>query len=194
VTSESPEFISESLSNCVLRDANASNYRIGDLIKDQPAFLLFIRHFGCIGCSENIATMSPRFPELARLGVRTLVIGCGASLFIEGFIERHNLIDSHAEFYSDDTLSSHKAAGLMYGLWGGFRPRALFEMGRAYVNGHVSREHQGDIKQHAGAVFLDHKGQIKLYHRNQSLGDHVDPAKVIDVALVEYARINREMM
>ena len=194
MTSESSELISETLANCVLSDANANNHRIGDLIEGQAALLLFIRHFGCIGCSENIASMSPRFSELDRLEVRTLVIGCGASNFIEGFIERHNLIESPAEFYSDATLASHKAAGLMYGLWGGFRPRALVEMGRAYVNGHVSGEHQGDIKQHAGAMFVDHQGRVKLHHRNKSLGDHVDPARVVDVALVEYALRNPELV
>ena len=62
--------------------------------------------------------------------------------------------------------------------------RALVENG-AGVNGHVSGEHQGDIKQHAGAMFVDHQGRVKLHHRNQSLGDHIDPARVVDVALVE---------
>ena len=173
----------ESLTRCTISDSDGENYRLGTLIDGKPTLLLFIRHFGCIGCSENIGLIAPRINELNELGVRVLLIGCGPAMFIDGFRERHHLLFSPAKVYSDDSLASHQAAGLMYSAWGGFRPKALYEMARAFVSGHVAREHEGDIKQQAGAIFVDERGIVRLYHRNESLGDHVDPSEIVATAM-----------
>ena len=115
-------------------------------------------------------------------------------MFIDGFKERHNLLFSPAEVYTDPSLSSHGAAGLMYALSGGFKPKALLEMGRAFVNGHVSNGNQGDIKQQAGAVFVDQNGLVQLYHRNDSLGDHVSGQAIVDAALATWLQQNPEVV
>ena len=140
------------LTQCTVMDPEGGRHTIESLVDGRAALLLFIRHFGCIGCSENLSLMAPRFAELSELGVRSLIIGCGAPMFIEGFKERHRLLFSPAEVYSDESLASHQAAGLMYSAWGGFRPRALYELARAFVAGNVSSQIQGDIKQQAGAT------------------------------------------
>jgi peroxiredoxin len=180
------------LKECLVTDAQAGSHKIGDLLEDRATLLLFVRHFGCIGCSENIGLMAPRFNELQELGVRILIIGCGAPNFIEGFMERHQLLFGPAEVFSDESLSSHQAADLLYSLWGGFRPRALYEMTRAFVAGNVSTGNQGDIKQQAGAILVDSKGMVRLYHQNESLGDHVDPSKVVESAMTALISSNPE--
>ena len=178
------------LSECAVVDAHGTSHVLGSLIEGSAALLLFIRHFGCIGCSENISLMAPRFAELKELGVRVLIIGCGAPNFIDGFKERHRLLFSPAEIFSDESLASQTAAGLMYSAWGGFGPKGLYEMARAFVSGNVSSDIQGDIKQQAGAILVDGAGVVRLYHRNGSLGDHVDPAQVVDAALVSFVAAN----
>lgn len=183
----------ETLTRCTVMDPEGGRHTIESLVGGRAALLLFIRHFGCIGCSENISLMAPRFAELSELGVRTLIIGCGAPVFIEGFKERHRLLFSPAEVYSDESLASHQAAGLMYSAWGGFRPRALYEMARAFVAGNVSGEIQGDIKQQAGAIFVDQAGLVRLYHRNESLGDHVDPSRVVEAAMASWVAANPDV-
>ena len=150
--------LSETLRRCTVMDPDGGGHTVESLLAGRASLLLFIRHFGCIGCSENISLMAPRFTELNDLGVRTLIIGCGAPMFIEGFKERHHLLFSPAEIYSDESLASHQAAGLMYSAWGGFRPKAFYEMARAFVSGNVSGDIQGDIKQQAGAIFVDEAG------------------------------------
>ena len=182
----------QEVATCLVHSENGKSISIGDLIEGRATLILFIRHFGCIGCSENIGLISPRFTDLSELGVRIIIIGCGAQLFIEGFKERHHLLFSPAEIYSDDSLKSHQAAGLMYSIWGGFRPRALYEMARAYVGGYTSNGIEGDIKQQAGAIFIDDQGVVQLYHRNTSLGDHVSAQKVVHVALNSLINTNPE--
>ena len=132
---------------CQVKDKNGDSHALSQLLANRPTLLLFVRHFGCIGCSENTQMLSPRFDELKAVGTQVLVIGCGPPMFIEGFRERQRLLFSPAAVYTDETLSIQRAAGLMYSAWGGFRPRALFEMARAFMNGHVAGPHEGDVKQ-----------------------------------------------
>ena len=181
ITSGQP--IPAELVECEVVRPSGEKVKIGRLISQSSAFLLFVRHFGCIGCSENVGLLSSRFSELVNLEVRTVIIGVGPAMFIEPFRERQNLIDAPVEIVTDPTLTAHKTAGLMYGLWGGLRPKALFQMARAFTNGHVSRPAEGDIKQHAGAILVDRHGIVQLYHRNASLGDHVNGQEVVDTAL-----------
>ena len=114
-------------------------------------------------------------------------------MFIQGFLERHHLLFSPVQVLTDESLNSQKAAGLMYSSWGGFRPRALYEMVRAYVAGNVAGDKQGDIKQQAGAIFVDAAGTVKLYHRNDSLGDHVEPSAIVNAAMVSWVEQHSEV-
>ena len=173
----------EALLTSTVQDSEGRGQTIAELCRERSALLLFVRHFGCIGCSENIGLLAPRFEELANLGVRVSIIGCGAAHLIEGFKARHNLLFSPAEIFVDESLATHRAADLEYGRWGGFGPRALYEMGRAFVRGYTAGGIQGDIQQHAGAILVDARGMVQLYHRNRSLGDHVPGSRLVQVAL-----------
>ena len=175
--------IPETLSDCCVVNANGDEFTIGDLINQRVTLLLFVRHFGCIGCSESMGKITPRFKELNRLNVRILIIGCGASRFINGFMNRNRLYAEPVEVFTDDRLKAHQAAELYYGIWGGFGPRALIEMARAFVSGYVSGPVEGDFKQHAGAILVNSQGEVQLYHRNRSLGDHLNNQHLIDAAL-----------
>ena len=184
----------ETLLGAAVQSCNGEPITVGSLLSGQPTLLLFVRHFGCIGCSENIAGIAPRFSELHQLGVRIAIIGCGAPMFIEGFIERHRLIGEPIEVYTDESLEVHKAAKLHYGSWGGFGPRGLLEMTRAFIGGHTAGPVEGDTKQQAGAIFVDSNGIVQLYHRAQSLGDHVDSVHLVDTAITSCLAANPELV
>jgi peroxiredoxin len=182
--------LSNDILQCSVQTSQGDEVILGEVISEKAALIVFIRHFGCIGCSENITLLAQRFDELTRLNIKIMVIGCGPYQFIESFKERHNLLHSEAVFLTDKTLNVQKNVGLKYSLWSGFKPKALFEMGRAYVNGHVSDVIQGDIKQQAGAIFVDASGRVKLFHRSQSLGDHVNTQQIMNVALSSWVATN----
>jgi len=178
---------------CEVLDAQGNGHIVHNLIDGRPSLLLFIRHFGCIGCSENVGVLAPRFHELAQLHTQVILIGCGPALFIDGFRERHNLLHAPAQVFTDPSLSSHQAAGLRYGIMGGFSPKAIWEMGRAFVNGHTSDRTQGDIRQHAGALLIDGDGVVRLYHRNTTLGDHANGQSIVDAALSIWLKANPDI-
>ena len=133
-------------------DSGGTAHMFADLVDGAISVVIFLRHFGCIGCSENVRSLAPRFNELDQLGVKVFLIGCGPPAFIDGFREREGLLHRPVSLFTDTTLEIQKQVGLLYGLWGGFRPKALFEMVRAFTSGHTSHGIEGDIRQQAGGL------------------------------------------
>ena len=62
----------EALGEVLLRSEDGAEHSLGSLWTGQPAALIFVRHFGCIGCSENVSLLAPRHPELAQPGFNIL--------------------------------------------------------------------------------------------------------------------------
>ena len=184
----------ETLGKVVLRSADGTELALGSLWTDQPSALIFVRHFGCIGCSENISLLAPRLPELVKLGFRVAIIGCGAPLFISGFRERNRLLHLPIDVFSDEKLESYQQLQLAYGFRYGLGPRGIYEMAKAFVRGHRSSNIQGDPRQQAGALLIDQEGVVQFYHRNESLGDHVSPSALVKAALTLRAAINQRSM
>lgn len=149
--------------------------------------LVFVRHFACAGCAEHVAELRPRLDELATLNVGVAIVGCGTRDHLEGFIEREDLARPNVQCFTDPTLVSYRAAGLVRSAWGTFGPVALVQLGRAYLHGHTNGRPQGDLKQQGGTLYITRAGVLALYHRATSLGDHARLADVVDIALAERA-------
>ena len=110
------ESLPPSLRTCEVTTSDGRTQTIESMVVERATVLLFVRHFGCIGCSENVGQLSPRFQELADLDTQVILIGCSPATYIEGFRERHNLLHSPALVCTDPSLESHRAAGFRYGL------------------------------------------------------------------------------
>jgi len=179
------------LAECELTSSSGASVRFGDLWSERPVLALFIRHFGCIGCSENVGSLAPRLAELADMGTRTVLIGCGASTFIEGFVERHHLLYQPVEVLTDPTLTTHQAAGLTRSLWGNVAPLAL---ARAFAAGHTQSSVEGDAGQQGGTLLIGTDGKLHFLHRNQTLGDHAAPELIVNAAMTLWARRHPEVV
>src|SRR5262249_43613930 len=83
------------LADVEVEDAQRQRVRLGSFWQGQRCILIFVRHFGCVGCAEQITELSPRLHELERAGVRVIVIGSGDPKYIAGFVARHGLADKH---------------------------------------------------------------------------------------------------
>jgi hypothetical protein len=47
-------------------DAEGRHLRLGTFWQRGPCLVIFIRHFACLGCAEQVAELSPRLPEGSR--------------------------------------------------------------------------------------------------------------------------------
>ena len=162
--------------------------RLGDYWADADALLVFVRHFACAGCSEHVTELSPRLPELDALGVKTVIIGCGSVVELDGFMERHQLFDKRVDVTTDPTRESYRAAGMVRSMWGTLGPVAIVKMIGAMSRGHDNGRTEGDLYQMGGTILVTQSGEVAFYHHAETLGEHAPLVDVVDVVLAMRAK------
>ena len=181
------DVIPAALTSCDVLDRDDNRVTVGSLLAGRATLVVFLRHFGCIGCSAQVTDLAPRLGELQRLGIRTLFIGNGAPDFIAHFIERFALStairNEQVDILTDPTLSVHRAAALSRSFWGAYGPLAIWDFIRLLGNGHVNRATEGDNFQQGGALLVDAGGIIAWYHRSNRLAGHAPSVDVVDAAM-----------
>lgn len=155
--------------------------------RERDVVLVCVRHFACIGCAEQLAVLRPRLGELERLAVDVVIVGSGSPAQLAAFVEREQLARPHVHCFTDPSLATYRAAGFVRSWWATFGPRALAQTVRAFLHGHRNGRAQGDLHQQGGTIYLRRGGEVALYHRAASLGDHARVADVVDIALAARA-------
>jgi hypothetical protein len=170
------------LAGAAVLDRAETKRALATLWAESPAIIVFLRHFGCVGCAEHVTELSPRLSELHALGVRTALVGNGPPHFIEGFVERHGLGDKPVEVFTDPSLKSFAAAGLRRSVWATSGAQALFNYARGRIRG-FSNTIRGDRYQQGGVLVVDGEGTAAYLHRDRHLGDHPPTVDVVGAAL-----------
>lgn len=183
-----------SLASCKVLDRQGRETILASLWASGPTLLVFLRHFGCACCSEQITELAPRLEELHQLGIRIVFIGSSAPPLIDRVVERFALSDKKVEIVTDPGLAAFKAAGLRRSFWAAYGPLAIWDMIRAIGHGHITRPGEGDALQQGGALLIDADGILVWYHRNLSKGGHAPGVEIIDAAMrlaVKQAAVSR---
>ena len=119
--------------------------------------------------------------------MEVVIVGSGTPDQLAAFIEREDLARPNVQCFTDHTLASYRAAGLLRSRWGTFGPIALGQAARAYLHGHRNGRPQGDLHQQGGTLYITRAGTVALYHRSTSLGDHAKLVDVVEIALAARA-------
>jgi peroxiredoxin len=164
-------------------DPRGESVRLASLWAAQPCMLVFLRHFGCIGCSEQLHELVPRLGEIARAGVRVVLIGSGSPEQRDAFVERHLLQNAPATVMTDPGLDAYGRLHFARSLWATFGPRAIVDAARAVAKGHPHAPPQGDRMQQGGVLFVDTRGVVRFFHASRSIGDHPPASDLVAAAL-----------
>lgn len=167
----------------LVEDADGNRVALGSFWEDSDALLVFVRHFACNGCSEHVTELAPRLAELASLGIRTVIVGCGNPTYIPDFVRRQRLDDKPVTVVTDASLAAHAAAGMIRSVWGTLGPGAAVAFVRALVRGHPHGSPEGDRYQQGGTLLVRRGGALAFQHTSARLGDHAALVEVIDAAL-----------
>src|SRR5262252_3831861 len=96
------------LADATVLDRASREIQLGSFWAQMPCVVVFLRHFGCIGCAEQVTELAPRLDELREAGVRTILVGNGAPQMIDAFIERHALADKACAIVTDPSLGAFR--------------------------------------------------------------------------------------
>jgi peroxiredoxin len=179
------------LADCVLHDAAGAEVRLGDNWYPRaagPCLVVFVRHFGCIGCSLQVVELAPRLAELDDLGVRVVLVGNSPIERIGDFVARFGLADRGLIIASDPDLRSYAAASMVRSVWGTWGPPGWLGYARGFAAGHTNPGVWGDTNQHGGALLIGADGLVRWSCRVRRVGEVVSGNDVVGAALREAAR------
>lgn len=171
------------LADVEVHGADGQRRRLGSFWEGRDALLVFVRHFGCAGCSEHVTELAPRIPELAALGIRTVIVGCGPPESIAGFVERHRLEGTDVTLVTDPTLEAQRVAGLVRSRWATLGPRAIGHFFGLVLRGYSHRAPDGDLYQQGGTLLVRRGGEVLFHDASRALGEHAPLVDVLDAAL-----------
>ncbi len=177
------EPVPETLWTHELLDGDNRPHTLGDLIRGKPAVLVFLRHFGCTGCSQQVDALVPHVARLEALGVCTVLIGNGAPRFIGGFVARQKLDGYPLVLVTDPSLRVYGLVGLDRSVWRTLGPVALAHEIAARARGYFSTDKEGDILQQGGVVVVDAEGVPQFAASARYAAQPVDPALVVEAAV-----------
>ncbi len=165
------------LAGIELLDDNNQAIVLGSFWQEQPIVLLFIRHFGCLFCREQVAEWQSALSELKARGAELVVVGSGQPFHAKAFREEHNI---SFPLLVDPGLRAFAAAGLKRGFSSTLHPRVLLHGFRAFKNGFRQGAVKGDPWQQGG-VFVIAPGDRMLYqHISREAGDHSSPSRALE--------------
>jgi peroxiredoxin len=149
-----PPLHARALEDLVVRDHHGESVRLGDLWRDQPAVLVFLRHYGCVFCRAHAVQLHRARERFAAAGAHLALIGQGTADDANRF-RRVQSID--VPVYSDPERAGYDAAGA--------KVATLSELvnartvARALKHTVTSRIRQGSIAVHQGRI-VDNPAQL----------------------------------
>lgn len=175
------EAITEALSACTVNDADGKAITVGTLWEKQPLLLLFVRHFACLFCREEVKDLKPHFDEIRQAGTAIAIIGNGSTHFANAFRTELAL---DVPIYTDETRAAYAAASLTRSVGSMLHPGAGVALFRAWFKGSApSLAVQGDAQQQGGTFVIRPPGEIVFHYRNRWSGDHAKVGDVVAAAV-----------
>ena len=162
---------------------NLSDGSVTELRKfyeDKPLLVVFLRHFGCIFCREQVAELRGS-PDL-----NVVFVTMGTVEEAREFKER---MESPHPFVSDPNKTLYSAFGLNRGSFAQmFNPQTFRRGFQATTSGYRQGRPVGDPWQLAGAFLVDQQGKILREHRSRDASDNLSP-ETVRTWLAEPAKI-----
>ena len=92
------------LSDVTVLDLEGRPVRVGDLWKERRAVLVFVRHFGCLFCRQQVAELTPYLDRIRATGADVFLVGNGTvddarAFNDEGPLQMRVLTDPTREVY-----------------------------------------------------------------------------------------------
>jgi hypothetical protein len=176
------EVVLSNVQNCIGQD-----FQLKELFEnDKPYLISFLRHFGCIACSEHITEIIAIKSQFREIGVHLVFVGNGKFKELDSFIERMQLIDDNITIVTDSSLEIFEKFGLEYSILSLINVGTLTSAMRAFKKGHRNKGTKGGEAgshlQQGGIALLDSFHDLQYYFRSEYLGDKPNAQKLLKIA------------
>lgn len=150
---------------------------LGEFWAGRPVVVVFVRHFGCVFCREQVNQLKKYVPEIRARGAEMVIVGSGNEASAGAFREDLAL---DVPILVDPDLVSYRTAGLRRDLRAALSPKRVRNAWRAFKDGYRPRPLQGDPWQQGGVFVIGAGGDVLFSHVSEVPGDHPDPLAVLE--------------
>jgi peroxiredoxin len=157
------------LADSKVLDPNGANVRLGDLWKDRPAVVVWLRHFGCLFCKEQTAEFRARSDEIEQRHARVVFVGNGSTRYAGGFRDE---FCPECTVLTDPKLGSYKLIGARGGLMNTLGPQAWGAGIRAFRRGARQHTTKGHPFQQGGVLVVGPGNKVVYSYISKAAGDH----------------------
>ena len=164
------------LSDTTILDTAGGDVRLGDLWRDHPAVMVWLRHFGCLYCREQAVEMTAAIPDIEAQGASLAFIGNGSPRAAAWF--KKKFVPS-ATVLTDPELASYRVIGARSGVFNTLGPRTWGAGVRALRSGARQSSVRGHPFQQGGVLVMA-PGDVVVYsYLSHRAGDHPSVADVL---------------
>lgn len=168
--------MSHVLEPVVVFDPEGRPVRVGQLWADRTVVLVFVRHFGCLFCRQQIAGLRPYLDRIHARGAELIVIGQGSIEEARMFRDEEKLA---VPLLTDPTRQSYCALQMRRGLASVLSPGALTRGVHAWRAGFRQSPVAGDPLQQGGVVVIAPGGEERFRFISRHAGDHPTPVQIL---------------
>lgn len=150
-------------------DPAGRRVRLGDLWSDRPTVAVWLRHFGCPYCLEQVATLTSASQTFESEGAKLLLIGNGRP---EQALRFQQMRAPGSTVVTDPERRSYRALGARRSPLGMLGPGTIRGWLAARRLGIRADGLQGDALQLGATLVVDPPGTVLLAHMDSGPGDH----------------------
>jgi hypothetical protein len=173
----------KALGTATVLDAAGEQVRLADQWSEHPAMIVWLRHFGCVFCREQVAEIRASRGDIEARGAGIAFIGNGTARAAAWFQKR---FAPDSTVLTDPDLVSYRAIGARSGLASTLGPAAWGAGIRAFRSGARQTMTKGHAYQQGGLVVMAPGNKVLYQHISRAAGDHAPVSDVL--AALEAAR------
>jgi AhpC/TSA antioxidant enzyme len=168
--------VSHVLNPIVVFDPEGRAVRLGALWADRTAVLVFVRHFGCIFCRQQVAEMVALLDQIRSSGAELYVIGNGTIEDARTFRDEQTAAVS---ILTDPNRQTYRALQMRSGLASILAPGVLWRSLKARRAGFHQSRVAGAPFQQGGVLVIAPGGVEHFRFISREAGDHPTPASIL---------------
>jgi hypothetical protein len=157
-------------------DPDGMKVRLADEWSERPVVIVWLRHFGCVFCREQVAEIRGKRAEIEALGGGIAFVGNGTARAATWFQKK---FAADSTVLTDPDLVSYKAIGARSGMLSTLGPSAWGAGLRAFRSGARQSTTKGHAYQQGGLVVMAPGNRVLYKHISQAAGDHAPVADVL---------------
>lgn len=179
----SPPERAGALADMTVMDHEGDQVRLGDLWKERPAALVWIRHYGCAHCRDHAMRLGRAHREFQNAGIDLVLIGQATPRHAAHFRRRMGV---DLPVLADEKRETYRAAGAKVATMGELLGPRSVSRGLARTIETRGKVRQGRIIGHpaqlGGAMVVTPDSQVVWSHMSEDASDNATPEELLDAA------------